>query len=89
MDRWAAETLALKALAFLATDADALMRFLTQTGLDLDDLKLRAGDAELLAGVLDFLLGEDALVTAFAAEEGVDPTFIHAARRALPGAGFD
>ena len=89
MDRSAAETFALKALAFLATDGDALVRFLHQSGLELDDLKLRAGDAEVLAGVLDFLLGEDALLTAFAGDEGVDAKFVHAARRALPGVSLE
>lgn len=89
MDRSRSETFALKALGFLATDSDALVRFLHQSGLDLDDLRERAGDAEILAGVLDFLLGDDALLTAFAESEGVQPQFVHAARRALPGASLD
>jgi hypothetical protein len=86
MDRHAAETFALKALAFLAADADAFERFLTNTGLDLADLRERAHEPELLAAVLDFLLGDDALLTAFAEAENVDPAFLHTVRRALPGA---
>ena len=89
MDRSAAETFALKALAFLAADGDALLRFLTQSGLELDDLRDRAGDSDVLAGVLDFLLGDDALLTSFAEEERVAPAFAHAARRALPGAASE
>ena len=81
-----AETLALKALTFLAADGDALVRFLTQSGLELDDLRANAGSSELLAAVLDFLLGDDALLTAFTQGEGIGAQTVHAARRALPGA---
>ena len=37
-----AETLALKGLTFLARDAEALLRLLNLTGLEIDDLKARA-----------------------------------------------
>lgn len=86
MQRSNAETLALQALTFLAADGDALLRFLTQSGLELEDLRARAGEAELLAAVLDFLLGDDALLTAFTTGEGIAPQSVHTARRALPGA---
>lgn len=82
----AAETLALKALAYLAGDGDALVRFLTLSGLELDDLRVRAADPEVLAAVIDFLLTDDALCAAFSASENIDPAMLHAARRALPGA---
>ena len=81
-----AETLALKALGFLARDTDALLRLLTLSGLELDDLRERAGDPELLAAVMDFLLSDDGLLARFAEEEGLGAEEIHAARRALPGA---
>ena len=81
----AAETLALKGLAYLAGDGDALVRFLTQSGLELEDLRARAGTSELLAAVLDFLLSDDALLTEFCAAYAVKPQAVHAARRALPG----
>jgi hypothetical protein len=86
MQRSDAETLALKALAFLAREADALLRFLTLSGLGIGDLRARAGDPELLAAVIDFLLADDALLTSFAESEGIDSNVVHAARRALPGA---
>jgi uncharacterized protein DUF3572 len=86
MDRSAAETLALKALAFLAGDGETLNRFLALSGLHLEDLRERVEDPLLLAAVLDFMLGDDKLLTAFAASEGTDTTLVHAARRALPGA---
>ena len=58
MHRSEAETLALKVLAFLARDADALARFLALSGLELEDLRARAADPELLAAVVDFVLAD-------------------------------
>jgi hypothetical protein len=81
-----AETLALKVLGFLAREDTALDRFLTLSGIHPRELRARADDPLLLAAVVDFLLGDDALVTAFAQEEGLDPKMVHQARRALPGA---
>ena len=82
----AAQTLALKALAHLAGDGENLLRFLKVSGLEPDDLKQRAGDPELLAAVIDFLLTDEALCTGFLAAERIEPKMLHAARRALPGA---
>jgi len=81
-----AETLALRGLAHLAGDGDALIRFLTLSGLELDNLRDRAGDPELLAAVIDFLLADEALCARFLEAEGLDSATLHAARRALPGA---
>ena len=85
MQRSEAETLALKGLAWLAGKPDALLRFLDVSGLEPDELKARAGDPELLAAVMDFLLAEDALAAAFCGDEGVDAEQLHAARASLPG----
>lgn len=81
-----AETLALKVLGFLAGEDDALGRFITISGIRPQDLRERVDDPLLLGAVLDFLLGDDGLLTAFAQGEGIDPKVVHQARRALPGA---
>ena len=81
----AAETLALKGLAHLAADGDALVRFLMISGLELENLRVRAADPELLAGVIDFLLSDEVLCAAFLNAEGLEPSELHSARRALPG----
>jgi hypothetical protein len=86
MDRSEAETLALKALAFLAREGEILNRFLALSGLNPQDLRNRADDPLLLAAVLDFLLGNDKLLVTLAQSEGIDAKVVHAARRALPGA---
>lgn len=82
----AAETLALKALAWLAAMPDDIGRFLNVTGTDSGELRARAGEPEFLAAVMDFLLADDKLLTGFSNSEGLDPRDIHSARRALPGA---
>jgi hypothetical protein len=84
MQRSAAETLALKGLAFLAGEGDALTRFLSLSGLDPDDLRKRAADPLLLAAVVDFILQDDQLALRFSRSERADPKLIHEARRALP-----
>ena len=81
-----AETLALKALAFLAHSPEEIDRFVTLSGVAPADLRERAEEPEILAAVLDFLLTDDTRVTAFCEEAGIDPRELHAARRALPGA---
>ncbi len=85
MDRSAAETLALRALAWLAGDADALGHFLAGSGLGPAELRRRAAEPETLAAVLDFLLADEARLTAFCAAAGLKPAQPGQARRELPG----
>jgi hypothetical protein len=82
----AAETMALKALAYLATLPDDISRFLNITGIEADELRVRAEEPEFLAAVMDFLMSDDALLTGFSDAEGIDPREVPFARRALPGA---
>jgi hypothetical protein len=81
-----AEILALKALTFLAQSEDDLRRFVTLSGIAPADLRVRAGDPEILAAVVDFLLTDDSRVTDFCESAEIDPRDLQAARRALPGA---
>lgn len=84
-DPQAAETLALQALAWLIGN-DALREvFQGSTGLSQNDLRTRAGDPDLLAAVLDFLLMDDAWVIAFCDTQGVAYDRLMQARGALPG----
>ena len=89
MQSSAAQTLALNALTHIAGDGDILGRFLKISGLEPDDLRHRAGDPELLAAVIDFLLSDESLCTSLLAAERIDAKTLHAARRALPGAAED
>lgn len=79
------DTLAIRALAFIAADIEALERFLAETGCSPDDVRTRIGDRAFLGGILDFMLAWEPRLLAFAAEIGVAPEAISAARAKLPG----
>lgn len=78
-----AETIALDGLAFLAARPDDLERFLKLSGLDVPELKRRAGDPDMLRAVLDYLLADDALVTGFCAEAALEAKDLHRAQHVL------
>jgi len=50
-----------------------------------NDIVERAGDGEMLAGVLDFLLSDEAVLTDFCTAHDIDPEHPAAARQNLPG----
>lgn len=68
-----AQAVALKALTFIAGDDSLLSRFVALTGCGLDDIKARMADSGFLGAVLDFLLGDEAALIAFAEAEGMAP----------------
>jgi hypothetical protein len=78
-----AETLALEALAFLVDSPEELARFLTLSGIRPAEMRARAEDRAFLAGVVDFLLGEEALLLRFCAARAVDSKTVHFARGRL------
>ena len=80
-----AEALALRALGFLAEDPARLEPFLAATGLGPTTLRAAAGEPGFLAGVLDHLSGNEALLLEFAANLGLDPAIVAQAREALNG----
>lgn len=80
-----AQTLALQALGWLASQDELFPAFLTASGAGLQDLAERAGDPEFLGAVLDFLLMEDQWVIAFCDAVGLPYSQPLAARAALPG----
>jgi hypothetical protein len=81
----AAQLLALRALAWLATDETLIQQFLDSTGAGPDELRARAGDADLHLAILDFLLMDDRRVIAFCDAHGLRYGEPQAARAALPG----
>jgi hypothetical protein len=80
-----AETIALQALAFLVKDETLLSHFLTNSGLTPQDLKTRFREPELLGGVLDAILADDAILLAFCNTMSLSPETLVMARRMLPG----
>ena len=85
----AAEVIALKALAFLASDEQRLTHFLDVTGLSLAAIRSLAADPAFLAGVFDHLRADQTLLFQFSEAEGLPPDAIDKARRSLPGASDD
>ena len=81
----AAETLALRALAWLVGNEEILPLFLGATGSSAADLRARAADPDVLVSMLDFLLMDDAWVMAFCDAAGYRYGDPGAARQALPG----
>jgi len=80
-----AQTVALQALGWLATQDDAFHAFLGASGLGHSDLRDRADDPEMLGAILDFLLSDEALLIAFCTDVGLPPETPMQARAALPG----
>ena len=80
-----AETVALKALTWLAGHETLLDVFMGSTGAGLDDLRAGAQDPDFLASVLDFILMDDAWVISFCDTEGIPYDHLMQARAALPG----
>jgi hypothetical protein len=80
-----AETIALQALAYLIKDEELLEQFLTTSGLSPDDLKKKFNDPQLLGGVLDAILSDDAVLLAFCNTVSLSPETLIKARKTLPG----
>ena len=81
--REAAEVLAAQALAFIAEDDTRMSAFLSATGIEPAAIRDAAGEPGFLGGVLDHMLSDESLLTAFADSAGLDPMGIAKARRAL------
>ena len=79
----AAETIALKALAFLAESPDGLHRLMELSGLDVATLRERAAEPEFLSFVLAWLLGEEKLLTEFCGGDAVQVRAVHHAQHVL------
>jgi hypothetical protein len=78
-----APTLALHALAWTLADPARARRLLDLTGLDADDLRASAANCGTQAAVLGFLEAHEPDLVACAAELGVKPEVLVAARRSL------
>lgn len=78
-----AATLALRALAYVVSDANLGPRWLALTGLMPADLRARASDPAVLAATLAFLEGHQPSLIACAGALGVPPETLIAAREAL------
>lgn len=81
----AGRSVAVSGLAFIAADSDRLSRFLNLTGLGPHNLRTAAADPAFLDSVLDYLVADEALLLAFAADAGLKPEAVARAHAALRG----
>ena len=74
---------AVAALSFLAEDAERLERFLSLSGLGPHNLRQAAADPHFLGAVLAYVGADETLLIAFAAQAGLAPEDVAAARDTL------
>jgi hypothetical protein len=78
-----AESIAISALGFLATDREHLEQFLSLSGLTPDRIREVAKDPGFLLGVLQHVLSDEKLASGFAVQEGLSPDALAAAVHVL------
>jgi Protein of unknown function (DUF3572) len=87
--REAAEASAIAALSFLAAEPERLGRFLAMTGIGPDEIRAAASEPHFLAGVIEHIVGDEALLVAFATHAQVKPQEVERALAALGGAVWE
>ena len=80
-----AVALALAALAATLGEPRRAQRFIDLTGIGTDELRRRAGEPTLLAGLIRFLEAHEPDLVAVSEELGVSPEVLVQARRKLEG----
>jgi hypothetical protein len=83
--RDAATVLAIAALSFIGQEPERLGRFLALSGIGPESLRAASREPGFLVGVLEHLGGDETLLLAFAAEQGIDPEHVEKARAVLAG----
>ncbi|MEP9373146.1 DUF3572 domain-containing protein [Mesorhizobium sp. KR1-2] len=82
--REGAETIAIQALGFIASDPDLLPRFLAITGIEASAIRHAAQEPGFLAGVLQFVLAHEPTLLGFCEASGIAPGEVAKALRQLP-----
>ena len=83
MDLEDAEVIALRALIHVVGNQKLCSIFIEKTGLDEVALRERIRDRDHLAGILDYILSEENLVTTFCKESDIQPDLVLQAWQAL------
>ena len=72
-------------LVYLTRNPERLGRFLAVTGVGPADIRARMEEDAFLGGLLDYLLGDEAVLVEFCEEEDMEPERPAALRSRLPG----
>lgn len=81
--------MAIQALSFIAADPERMGRFLALSGIGPDEVRTAARAPGFLAGVMDYIAGDQRLLAAFAEELGMTPRDVGAALIALGGPAWE
>jgi hypothetical protein len=84
-----ASDIALNLLAFVASDEERFERFCALSGLIESEVRERLTDPSFLGFVFDYVMQDEPMLLAFAAEHNIKPERFMALRRTLPGANDD
>lgn len=87
ISRETALDLATDALIFIAADTNRLTKFLGATGYRPDQIRAQANAPDFLAGILGFLLEDESMLLAFAANGNHDPSKLSRAHLVLSETG--
>ena len=82
-----AKELAVLALLHLAKDRELIARFLAETGFEAADLRRMTGEPGFASAMLDYICSKEPLLTAFTADQGIDPAEPETARQYLASIG--
>ena len=74
-----ATSIAISGLQFIAGDEEQISRFITLTGISPDEIRETASSEDFLIAVLEFFMGDEPTLLAFAASQKIDPTNIQKA----------
>ncbi|MDP6173948.1 MAG: DUF3572 family protein [Rhodospirillales bacterium] len=83
MNEKQAQTLALQAAAYIFADEKALDGLMAASGADGDQLRAGMADPAFLAGLLDYLLGNEPLLLEFCEAQEIAPGLPARAQAAL------
>ncbi|BDA84470.1 hypothetical protein Sa4125_20120 [Aureimonas sp. SA4125] len=81
----AALEIGVKALTFIAADSEQLERFLALSGMEAGQVRAATRDPAFFAGLLDFVLGHEPTLIAFAESAELSPQSVGEARDRLGG----
>ncbi len=77
--------IALQLLSYIAGNSEILARFMNLTGVDPSTLRGRLEEPTFQLAMLDFAMGDESLLLAFAADHGLKPEDVVRAHQRLQG----
>ena len=85
MDKETAKGYAIDAFMWMAKDKQVLDAFLSCSGANASDLRIRSNDPEFLTFVMDFLMTSDKMILDLSKELNILPEKLQTARSILAG----